>query len=117
MVEWREQLGALLCLEVAYATEDYLEDLTARSKDCDSATSRNGNGEDVCFFTTLEDQVAPSGVEDKISNDESLPSTAASTFGSNTVITEQRAVSWREKICEWAYQGEQTGFRVYDVIG
>lgn len=107
MVELREQLGALLRLEVTYATKDYLEGLTARSKDCDSSTSRNGNGEGVCFFTTLEDQVVPPGVGDKISNDESLPSTAASTSGSNTVITEQRAVSWREKICEWAYQGEQ----------
>lgn len=107
MVELREQLGALLCLEAAYETRDYLEDVTARGKSCDSSTSRNGNCESCSLFTGLQERVVSLGEGRKINDDESLSSnTEASTFGSSTVVTEQRAVSWREKICEWAYQGE-----------
>lgn len=115
----REQLGALLYLEVKYATRDYLLDLTSRDDDhCDSITSGNTNIEDSGNSTTSQNQFSPSGKESLRSgtllteegekegetNDASLPSMAASSNANSTVITEQNAVSWREKICEWSYQ-------------
>ena len=117
----REQLGALLYLEVKYATRDYLLDLTSRDDDhCDSITSGNTNIEDSGNSTTSQNQFSPSGKEllrsgtllteegekEGETNDASLPSMAASSNANSTVITEQNAVSWREKICEWSYQGE-----------
>ena len=123
----REQLGALLHLEVKYATRDYLLDLTLRDDDrCDSITSGNTNSEDSSNSTTSQDQFSPSGKETLRSatvlteegekevetNDASLPSMAASSNANSTVVTEQNAVSWRERICEWSYQGEHNRVRV-----
>jgi hypothetical protein len=119
----REQLGALLHLEVKYTARDYLLDLTSRSDEHCGLTSGNANSEDPGNSTISQDQLSPSGKEslrsatvlteegekEEENNDASLPSMAASTNANSTVITEQNAMSWRENICEWYYQGEQNG--------
>jgi len=114
----REQLGALLHLEVKYTARDYLLDLTSRSDEHCGLTSGNANSEDPGNSTISQDQLSPSGKEslrsatvlteegekEEENNDASLPSMAASTNANSTVITEQNAMSWRENICEWYYQ-------------
>lgn len=106
MVELREQLGGLLRLEETYATRDYLVDLTVQREYCDFSTSQIGSSEDHGDSTTSLDWFATTEAdgEEKIRNVASLPSMLASNSVSNTVITEQRVVVWREKICEWSYQ-------------
>ena len=127
MVELREQLGALLRLEVEYETRDYLLDLKFQNEGCDSTSSQNATCEESSDSATSQDQVAPSGdeilrsatatseatEEEDDKYDASLPSRAATSSSNISVTTEQRAVSWREKICEWSYQGEQKDMQCY----
>ena len=105
MDELREQLGELLRLEDAYAAPDYLEDLQLAQPDHrDFSSWQIRNIEMSCDETMAEEMM--------IQSDASLPSMASSsTCGSNdSMITEKRAVAWREKICEWSYEGEQNLF-------
>ena len=117
MVELREQLGALMRLEVKYSIRDYLLDLTSKDE-CDDSTTLNSGDVDNCIV--LQDQIS-STCEAKLPsaraatnvgdggftcNEESLPSSTQSLSAKCAVITEQEAVAWREKICEWSYQGE-----------
>ena len=119
MVELREQLGALLCLELKYSTRDYLLDLTSQSDSYDDDTKTlSCNVTDGC--TTLQGRASPScevtlesatepnnAVEGgKSLNGASLPSRTVSLSAKSAVITEHEAVAWREKICEWSYQGK-----------
>jgi len=122
MVELREQLGALLRLEVKYATRDYLLDLTSQDEYCDASTTATslqiGNCVDFGNSTTSQDQVVLSGekssppsstattevAEEELKNSDTMSSSTTSSISRNTAITEEHAVSWREKICEWSYQ-------------
>lgn len=101
MDELREQLGGLLRLEEAYATRDYLEDLV-RQDHRDFSSWRIRNIERSCDETMTTEAEG----DMMIQSDASLPSiTSSSTCGSSdTMITEKRAVAWREKICEWSYE-------------
>ena len=84
MVDLRDQLGALLSLEVKYATRDYLMDVA--HDHCDTP-SRDHH-------------------EDEKTDDASQSLSRSITPTNNALIAEQHAVNWREKICEWSYQGE-----------
>ena len=111
MEELREQLGGLLRLEETYATRDYLEDLSMHqdSRDFSSWQIRNIEGSygNTMIYEAEEDVMAQC--------DASLPSMVSSSTceSSSTMVTEQRAVAWREKICEWAYEGEQNHERCF----
>lgn len=105
----REQLGTLLHLEVKYSTRDYLLDLTSQDEQCDSTTLQNRNCEESGDRTISKDEIAPSveksfesAIAATIAEEES--NNGASESAKITVITEQHAVAWREKICEWSYQ-------------
>ena len=84
MADLSDQLGALLSLEVKYATRDYLMDIA----------------HDHCDTPSRDHQ------EDEKTDDTSQSLSRSTTPTNNALITEQHAVDWREKICEWSYQGE-----------
>jgi hypothetical protein len=120
-MELRDQVTALLRMEVKYETRDYLLDLTSQNELFYSTTSESGNSEDSDYCSASKEMISAStndsldsakaetksGDEEKPMTDESVPSRAATTCSSRTAITEQHAVAWREKICEWSYQGKQ----------
>ena len=123
MVELREQLGALLRLEVKYAIRDYLQDLNSQNGNVASEPLQESTGADDSNETAVSqprEQISTCGEEplpcatatveadevDKEKKDSSRSSWSATTCANSAVITEQHAVSWREKICEWSYQGE-----------
>ena len=95
MVDLRDQLGALLSLEVKYATRDYLMDIaTSQHEHCDEST------------TAYKDTPSRDYHEDEKTDDTSQSLSRSTTPTNNALITEQHAMDWREKICEWSYQGE-----------
>ena len=115
MVELREQLGALLGLELKYAPRDYLLDLASQNELCCSPMPQSENCDNADYRRTSRGQITPSceGTEASTNalsktgrgKDRNNSRTVSISSRSN-VITEQQAVAWREKICEWSYQGE-----------
>jgi len=116
MADLSEQLGALLFQEIKYATRDYLLDITpSQHGHCDSGGSAacqvTPSREESPFTATTATATATATTRDDYhkeqkSNDASPLSRSTSTLtNNNALITEQHAVDWREKICEWSYQG------------
>lgn len=101
-------------LEVKYTTRDYLLDLETQEEDqIDGSvgTSDEGGTSHVACHEQRSDlptmattQMVGNEFEVTKSEGSSSVSIIKSTATNSTPITEQNAVDWREKICEWSYQ-------------